>query len=170
MVKVYVACAMTGLYCDEVLTKAQADRETLERFGIKVHHPVIEEGIPHEHKLLDFKTDKELDIIWEKDKQVIKSSHVVIDTAAAVHSTGAKREAGKCRYALWKPYVSVWPDGNVPFIARKEDDACVTSVEEAGYIVQKRWGSRIKRMAWRLPIYLKHWDNISLAKIVEFFK
>lgn len=170
MVKAYVACKMTGLYCDDMLKKAQADRVTLESFGVKVHHPVIEENIPNEHTLLDDKTDKELDILWEADKQAIKSSHVVIDTAASVHSVGAKREAGKCRYALWKPYVSVWLEGSAPFIARKEDDACVGSMEEAGYVVRKRWGSRLKRMAWRLPIYIKHWDNISLAKIVEFFK
>ncbi len=169
-VSAYVACKMTGLYCNDMRRQAEIDRATLEGFGIDVHHPVIEENIPYEHRLLEEKSDKELDVLWKADKRAIKSKRVVIDTAASLHSTGAKREAGKCRYALWKPYISVWPNGNIPFIARKEDDACVTSVAEAGYVVQKRWGSRLKRMAWRVPIYLKHWDNISLAKIIEFFK
>lgn len=169
-VRIYFCCKMTGLYCDDMRKQATQDSKPFKNRDIGVHHPVIEEGIPYTHTMLADRSEAEMDIIWEVDQQAIRDAHVVVDGAASVYSTGAKREVGKSRYDLWRPLVSIYPNGHAPYIARKEDDACVYDAETAAMAVLLHWGTRWKRMKWRWSIYRKHWDNISLRKVKEFFR
>jgi hypothetical protein len=169
--QVYFICKMTGLYCDDMRLKADHDSKILQAHNIIVHHPIIKEGIPKVHEMLKDRSEKEMDHLWNGDKKAIKWASVIIDSAAGLYSTGAKREFGKGRYRDWTPTVTLWDKGvHPPFIARQEDDICVTTVEEAASTIQKLWGTRLKRMAWKFPIYLANWHDISLYKIWRFFK
>lgn len=169
--KVYFICKMTGLYCDDMRAKADKDAKILQAHGIVVHHPIIEENIPKTHMMLKDRTEKEMEHLWNGDKAAIKKVNVIIDSAAGLYSTGAKREFGKGRYRDWTPTLTLWDKGvTPPFIARQEDDICVNSIEEAASIIQKLWGTRLKRMSWKLPIYITNWHDLSLYKLVRFFK
>lgn len=170
--KVYVACKMTGLTQKEMVNTAIDASAILHTMGFSVYHPVLKEGIPKDNKILKERSDEEMHEIWEEDQKAIREADLVIDTAPHLYSTGARREHGKVRYDQWKPYVSVWPKDfkKIPFIARKEDDATARSVDEAGRLALQRWGTRWKRIKYKFPIYLRHWDNISLRKIILLFK
>lgn len=167
---VYVACKMTGLPQNELLEKAYKISEALAKHGLTVHHPVLKEGIKKVTTKLQDRTFEEMVKIWNDDKRAVHRASVIFDTAAEVYSTGAKREVGKARYGDWTILVSLWEHLEPPFIAKDEDDACVKSADEAGQIISKLWGTRLKRMAWRFPIYLNNWYDISLRKIYQFFK
>jgi hypothetical protein len=169
--QIYVACKMTGLDCHDMRVIADEVTKKLEAYGHTVHHPIIKENIPYSHTKLKDRTPEEMDRLWNEDCKAVKWATVIFDTAAEVYSTGAKREYGKARYRDWSALVTLWgKDSLPPFIARKEDDVCVHSVEEAAAEIHKRWGTRVKRMAWRLPFYIRHWHNISLYKIWRFFR
>lgn len=169
---VYQACKMTGLDCSEMRAKAEHDVKVLRDHGIIVHHPVLKEDIPRTHATLKDRSEKEMTKLWEHDdKRAIKKANVFLDSAADVFSIGVKHEYGKGRYRDWSPAVLIFkPDTVIPFIARAENDACVHSIEEAASVIQNLWGTRLKRMAWKLPIYLSGWHDISLYKIYRFFK
>ena len=169
-VKVYFACKMTGLYCDDMRKQATQDIKPFVERGISIYHPIVREDVPYVHKLLKDRTEKQMYEIWEEDQRAIRDAHIVVDSAASVYSTGAKREVGKSRYDQWKPLITIWPNGHVPYIAHKEDDACVHDADTAAMAIETHWNTRWKRMKWRLPIYIKHWDNISWRKIKEFWR
>lgn len=170
--RVYVACKMTGRDRAEMVRDAKKDKEILIKYGFDVSHPVLDEKIPEEEGIFLEPTPDAQDFRWEEDQSAVRWADVVIATAPHLFSSGAMREHGKVRYDQWKPYVSVWPKEIeiIPFTALKEDDACVRSVEEAGKIAYEKWGTRARRMKWKLPIYLRHWDNVSIRKIILFFK
>ena len=170
--RVYIACKMTGVNCDELVRRAREDLAALEKHDIEAIHPVIAEGVPEVSEPLPESTTDMMDFRWEEDQKAIKWADVVVATAPHMWSSGAIREHGKVRYDQWKPYISVWPKdvAVIPFTAQKEDDACVRTVDEAGRVASLKWGSRMKRIRWRIPIYMRHWDNVSLRKIILFFK
>ncbi len=169
--QVYYICKMTGLYCDDMREAADRACDALQAHGIVVHHPIIKERIPKTHTMLQDRSEREMAHLWGDDKKAIKWANVIIDSAAGVYSTGSKREFGKSRYRDWSPTITLWDKGvHPPYIARNEDDICVTSVEEAAAVIQKLWGTRLKRMAWKLPIYITNWHDLSLYKLYRFFK
>lgn len=171
MLKVYVACKMTGLKNKDLIIKARKDCADLLKHEIFPHHPVIMEAIPENEEMLPERSEVEMKQLWGNDKIAVKTVDVVIDTAPHVHSTGASKEIGKARFRDWTPTVAVWPEGSkIPFIAREEYDICVNSMDEAGYLIQEHWGTRWKRMKWRFGIYLSHWNEISVRKIFRFFR
>lgn len=168
---IYFMCKMTGLMQDDMRKKADIDVKVLQQYGLVVHHPIIKENIPMVHEPLKDRTEKEMVKLWNDDKRAIKNAAIVIDSAAEQYSTGAKREFGKARYRDWTPTVTLWEKSpKPPFIAREEDDVCAHSIDEAGQLIHKLWGTRIKRMAWKLPIYLSNLHDLSIYKITRFFK
>lgn len=169
--EVYVGCKMTGLYCDDLIDEALDTSVYFEEAGLSPYHPVLKERLPYEHIKLKERTPEEMEEIWETDKQAIKRAHVVVDTAPHLFSAGLKEEMGKARYRDWKPTVAIYPEGyNVPHIPRTERDLICYSPQEAAFWVEIFWGSRWKRMLWRLPIYLENWQSVSVRKLVEFFR
>lgn len=168
--EVYVLAKMTGENCRVMRRKAMKATHALEKFGLIVHHPVIDEGVPDEDKVLTPRSQKELLWLWLRDKAMIKQSHAFLDTAADVFSVGAKREFGKARFRDWKPIVTLWEHGEWPLIAEEEDDQIVATVEEAAALIEKMWGTRWKRILWRIPIYLSHPLDISPRKLWQFWR
>ena len=169
-VKIYFACKMTGQWCDAILRQAKKDSKYFTRRGITVYHPVIKEGVPNKHIKL-FNTESQIHNLWRDDEGAIKDGHVLVNSATQGRATGANREHGKARYDQWKPVVSIWPRGTrISHIAREEDDACVRTKQEAAKVIVERWGTRWKRVKWRFPIYLKHWYNVSLYNLLQFFR
>lgn len=169
-VQVYVACKMSGLPQDHMRKKAEEVTGELEKYGITVWHPVIEEKIPKSKKILIDRSDKEMTPIWKDDRKGVKWAHVVLNTAADVYSAGAWRETGKSRYGKWKPTPSVWVGKEPPFIAREEDDGCYMSIEEAAQAIKERWGTRARRIKWRWPIWKKHLIKSFVEKLIEFWR
>lgn len=171
-VNAYVGCKMTGLMCDDMIDAAQIVSVTLVEHGVTPYHPVLKENIPYEHVPLTERSKEEMDVIWNDDKRAIHNSHVLIDTAPHLFSAGLKEEMGKARYRDWKPTVAIYPEGTTffPRIVMKERDFVTTSPCDAARYIEKMWGTRWRRMKWRLSIYLAHPLDISPRKIVQFFK
>lgn len=66
------------------------------------------------------------------------------------------------RGVLWKPTVFV---GRAGFITREEDDVVAATHQEAAIAVAQRWGTRRKRILWRLRLLNRCllgwiWDQI----------
>lgn len=149
-VSIYLACSMTGLYCDDIWKKAIKDSQAYEREGIDVVSPVFGESIPFEHVQLQDRSEKEMHRVWkEKDKAAIKDTHVLVYECPQRWSQGVAHELVLARGVLWKPTVFI---GNAGFITREEDDVICSSHQEAAIAVRERWGSRPKRIIWRLKL------------------
>lgn len=172
-VNAYVGCKMTGLMCDDMIDAAQHISVILANYGIQPYHPVLKEKIPYEHEPLTERSKEEMFLIWEDDKAAIRWAHVIFDTAPNLFSAGLKQEIGKARYRDWKPIVAIFPPNfdltKVSFITKAEYDFVTNSEEDAAKFVKTMWGTRLLRMKWRLPIYLKHWADLSPRKLIQFF-
>lgn len=150
-VKIYLATPMTGLYCDEIWKKAINDKQVYEREGITVVTPIDGEGIPFQHVKLEDRSEQEMHRVWkQKDKQAIKDTHVLVYECPARWSQGVAHELVLARGVLWKPIVFV--GRNAGFISREEDDVVAHSHTEAAVAIAQRWGTRRKRILWRLRI------------------
>lgn len=171
-VKIYIACKMTGLMCDEMIDAAQDISVIMAEHGLTPHHPVLKEDIPYVHEPLTERGKAEMGAIWDDDKRAIHRAHVLIDTAPHLFSAGLKEEMGKARYRDWKPTVAIYPAGTTffPRIVMKERDFVTTDAVAAAIYIEKTWGTRLRRMKWRLGIYLTHPFDISLRKLVQFFR
>lgn len=146
--KIYLATPMTGLYCDEIWKKAINDSQAYEHEGIEVITPIKGEGIPFDHVKLQDRSEKEMFRVWKKkDKQAIKDVHVLVYECPDRWSQGVAHELILSRGVLWKPTVFV---GRAGFITREEDDVVAATHQEAAIAVVQRWGTRRKRIIWRL--------------------
>lgn len=153
MIKAYLATSMTGRPYNEVIDEAHYAMDTLLSYSIVARSPAIEEGVPNTSDICPIRTDAEGLRIWKNDKQVIIESHVLIDLTPHRKSEGVAHEIGFMRYFLWKPIIRVYTVGTPPaMIAVFEDDAIVFSLEEAGKVIQERWGTHLKRFWWRMKI------------------
>ena len=171
-VNAYVGCKMTGLMCDDMIDAAQRISVILFECGVTPYHPVLKENIPYLHEPLTERSKAEMDAIWDDDKAAIHRADVLIDTAPHLFSAGLKEEMGKARYRDWKPTVAIYPEGTTffPRIVMKERDFVTTSERDAAIYIEKTWGTRLRRMKWRLGIYLAHPLDISVRKMVQFFR
>lgn len=156
MVKAYLATSMTGRPYAEIIAEAKSVIVELNGMGIECSSPAIEEGVPNTSEVCPIRTDAEGLALWKHDKQVIIESHVLIDLTPQRKSEGVAHEIGFMRYLLWKPVVRVYPIDTPPaMIATFEDDAIVFSIEEAGKVINERWGTWFKRFCWRVKILQK---------------
>ncbi len=172
-VKAYCGCKMTGLDCAPLIDTAQHLVNILVEYDIIPYHPVLKESIPYVDEPLKERTPEEMNEIWLADKEAVKDAHIVLDTAPHLFSAGLKQEIGKARYRDWKPVVAIFPEGfdmtKVSFITRAEYDFVTDSIEQAAGYIWWKWGTRYKRMKWRLPIYLRHIADLSLRKLIQFW-
>ncbi len=155
MVRIYTAAKMTGRDQKEMVDMAKKNRRIFEAYGLTVLDPIIEENVKAEKHAL---VDKPLAILkdyWNRDKQMIRDAHVVVDTTPESKSEGVAHEIGYARYFLYMPVVRMYPEGSKPtsMIAIFEDDLIVHSPEEAAVQIQKYWGSWSKRFLWRVSLY-----------------
>lgn len=150
-VRIYLATPMTGLYCDEIWVKAINDSQKYEKEGVTVVTPIAGEGIPFDHVKLQDRTPEEMRRVWKfKDKGAIKDTHVLVYECPDRWSQGVAHELVLARGVLWKPVVFV--GRNAGFITREEDDYVAMTHEEAAMVVRLRWGTRRKRIIWRLKM------------------
>lgn len=172
-VKAYIGCKMTGLMCDDMIDAAQRISVVMFENGVNPYHPVLKEDIPYVHEPLTERSKEEMHEIWEDDKAAVRWAHIIVDTAPHLFSAGLKQEIGKARYRDWKPAVAIFPEGHdlntVSFITKAEYDFVTNSEHEAAQYINLMWGTRLRRMKWRLPIYLRHLSDLSLRKLIQFF-
>ncbi len=162
-VSIYLATSMSGLYCDDLWVKAINQKQMYEKEGVNVVTPIDGEGIPFAHVLLQDRPDAEMVQIWKrKDKGAIKRVNVLVYELPERWSQGVAHELVLSRGVLWKPTVFV---GRAGFITREEDDVVCNSHQEAAIAIVQRWGTRRKRILWRLRMLNRcllgwMWDQI----------
>ena len=145
---------MTGRDQTEMVATAKHNKRIFEAAGIQVLDPIIEEHVKSEPHPLE---DKPLHVLrgyWKRDKAMIREAHVVVDTTPEAKSEGSSHEIGYARYALWKPVVRMYTSQTKPLsaIVYFEDDLIVHSVEEAAIQIHKYWGTRDRRLMWRISL------------------
>ncbi len=149
--KVYIACKMSGVDKAAMVARARRVCEIMVESGLTPISPVIEEQVKDEPgKLIN--SDKErLFSFWTRDKQIITSeADVIYFDRFEQKSFGMEREYGLARYCVWKPTVVHVSPGTVTSVAEWEDDELCTSVHDAAKLIAHRWGTREKRIVWRI--------------------
>lgn len=148
MIKIYTCQAMTGRFCDEIRNEAEMLKRVLSNYGFGILNPVLEEGVPNEHVLLENVPVATLEKYWRRDKEMIRESDIVIDYKTQNRSDGSNKEVGYNRFCLWKPTVRVW-DGPGALISRIEDDVVMPKLTDALELIAEKWGNYEKLGAWR---------------------
>jgi hypothetical protein len=153
-VSFYLATPMTGRTGKELWDELLATRPIYEKHGIEVISPIEKEGIAPDKIIIKDRTEEEMIEIWKhKDKGQIRSTNVFVYIASKLTSQGVMKEYCLARGVCWKPTVGIYLHGIKPgFITKAEDDAAVTSHEEAAKLIMFRWGTRWKRCLWRLKM------------------
>jgi len=153
-VSIYLACAMTGRTGKELWDELRMLRPIYEQHGIKVISPIEGEGIPYSDAPLPDRTDKDGTHIWkDKDKFKIREANVFVYPGLRRTSQGVMKEYMYARGVLWRPSVGVYkPPLKAGFITRAEDDVVCASHQEAALTIATRWGSKRKRLKWRLAM------------------
>lgn len=154
MISAYTCQRMTGRYCDEMLREAEMLSRVGLNYGVNVLNPVLEEGIPDVHEVLDNVHPGKLEQFWHRDKEMIRESDIVIDYMTMNKSDGSNKEVAYNRFCLWKPTVRVW-DGKGGLISRLEDDIVVGSYVEALQLATERWGTYEKLKQWRIEMIVR---------------
>jgi len=151
---VYIATKMTGRDKQEMRKRAEEVCFILREWGLTPISPVIEEKVPETKGLLLQLSNEQLKGFWKRDKDIITyEAHVVLCDEANLKSLGMEREYGFARYCLWKPTLTLLPEGiNV---ACFEDDLVVQTVDAAAAVISRNWGTRNKRIKWRLRMLLR---------------
>jgi|GEM_PF-3353210 len=148
---VYVACRMTGRCRAEQVERAKWAIDYLAEFGLTGISPVISEGVPAIKGELHPASKEELLGNWTRDKILIsRVAHVVLLDGADEGSVGMAREHGYNRYSLWKPTVVIWNQQRGHTVADFEDDLVAYNFLEAANFILKNFGTRRKRIAWRI--------------------
>jgi hypothetical protein len=150
--KIYCAAKMTGRDKKEMVEMAVSNKKIFESFGIKVLDPILEEHVKPTKGLLNDTPPNILKDYWKRDKEMIRESHVIVDTTPEDKSEGVAHEIGYARYSLWKPVVRMYHHGAKPasLVAVFEDDLIVHGIEEAAIQIQKYWGTWARRFMWRI--------------------
>ena len=170
---VYVCHAMTGRPWNEVKDQSRAVKVFLESRGFEVIDPIeiendsVSENIDTDKSSIPNRIDEGGKKAWYGDKIAIRKAHVVLDITPELKSEGVLRELGYARFYLWKPVIRLYKEKSEPhMVTIFEDDAVVRSLEEAADVIEERWGTQEKRVAWReallqrcLPTFIKHQAN-----------
>jgi hypothetical protein len=159
--RVYCAKAMTGIRGDTLVKQAKETRDILQRHGIEVLDPVLAEHVKKSKRRLHNSFSK-LREYWDRDKELIREAHAIIDCTPQLNSEGVKHEIGYARFTLWKPTVRLYPHLG-PSIAKIEDDYIASTLDEAADVINERWGNWYKRFKWRLVML-----NRCLPKFVYY--
>ena len=170
-VKAYLAHAMTARVWSDVLAESKEATSILNAHNIGVLDPVfIEEVISDDvSDKIDNVADASGKKSWFGDKKAIRNAHVLIDITPESKSEGVLRELGYARFFLFKPVIRVYKPGSKPhMITEFEDDAIVYSLEEAGKVIHKRWGTLTKRVLWRLKMLFRSIPKFIWYQICEF--
>lgn len=171
-ISIYTCQRMTGRYCDEMRNEAEMLKRTLDNYGFDILNPVLEEGVPNEHVLLENVPAETLERYWRRDKEMIRESDIVIDYMTQNKSDGSNKEVGYNRFCLWKPTVRIW-DGPGGLISRIEDDIVVEKLSEALNIINAKWGTYEKLGQWRHEMWNRcfpKWYNYQMELMDRYNK
>jgi hypothetical protein len=149
---------MTGVRQDELLPKALHAYRKFKAAGFEVFSPVLEENVEFSPEPLLNVQSRSLDPLWAVDKHMIKSKcDILVDLDGEKHSMGVKREYGLMRYFLWRPVVTVVPQGYPYSIADIEDDVLCNNVDQAIFFLLLRYGSRwsLRWLFERLAMFVR---------------
>ena len=150
-VKIYLCQKMTGLPQYKIYKHNLKATQVLEKHGIIVLSPVIEEDIKPCNKKMNQPSQKQLAFYWNRDKWMIRQSHVLFDIAGNVVSQGVTHELGFSRYFLFRPVVRLLKIKG-PSVAI-EEDSLVDSVEDAAKLIVKNWGTPWRRLKWKFRLF-----------------
>lgn len=151
--KVYVACRMTGRDKAEMVNRAYFVLGVLALNEIEGISPVIEESVKADHVKLVNQDEVRLKGFWARDKYIIRRiAHACLFDHAEMLSFGMIREFGLARYCLWKPSVTLLAAGVPVSVAKWEDDSIFFSTHAAAAYMAEKWGSRWKRITWRMKV------------------
>ncbi len=154
MIKIYLARAMSNRIKEDVYNEAIQDKSFLERAGITVLDPVIEEGVCPTKEVL-MASYEQMTTFWKRDKQMIREAHAVLDMTPVMKSEGVAHELGYARYHLWKKIIRVYPVNKLPpkgSVAYFEDDYLTDNLLDAVRELYQTHGTVWKRIKWRLAI------------------
>jgi hypothetical protein len=160
---------MSGRDKAEMVHRAQFVVETLAIFGIRGISPVLEEGVKAEStKLINY--DKEqVRGFWARDKYIIRYiSHAVLFDHAEMTSLGMTREYCLNRGVLWRPTAVLLEKGTPTSVAQWEDDLLGYSVHMMAAEMSRRWGSRYRRITWRLTMISRSLPKWVLGQLYGF--
>lgn len=162
---IYTAKSMTGRSGDALIREAYFNKGYFEARGITVLDPVLVEDVQAGTDPLNNPLDQ-LTEYWKRDKEMIRSAHVLLDVTGQSNSEGKAHEIGYARYCLWKPVVRICPRLG-PSIAILEDDVIVENVKEAADVILERWGTPALRLEWRTAMLdrcFKKWQQYQLGE------
>jgi hypothetical protein len=150
--KIYLAQAMTGRFCDEILAEAREASAEFAKYGIPVWSPALEEGLPDKHVKLTSTDKEDLMAKWEVDKKEgLRSCHIIYDATGDMKSEGVGIERGHMRWYLWRPVIRRKDAPHYFSISHIEEDGIVYTHRQAAAYVNKKWNSRRKWIMWKLP-------------------
>lgn len=152
MISAYTCQRMTGRYCDEMLREAEMLSRVLTNHGIRILNPVLEEGVPDIHELLDNVPASKLEPFWRRDKEMIREADILIDYMTMNKSDGSNKEVAYNRFCLWKPTIRIW-DGAGGLVSRIEDDIVVPTLVEGVKLALDKWGTYDKLGVWRKEMW-----------------
>ena len=147
MIKVYLAIKMTGREARVLDEDVWKGVKAFSRYKIIVLSPWYHEFWNYSPEDIIRAKPEDRARFWNKDKELIRESHVIVDMSGNLFSRGACLETGMMRYGLMRP--TVWVD-NIQSVRNDEGDIVVSSLEEAAKQVSERWGTWGKRAKWRL--------------------
>lgn len=169
MIKAYIARKMTGLKGKDLVKDALEVKAVLAQYGIEAIDPVLEEKVSNGPGVIN--TPREtLSRFWARDKEIIKwEADILIDRNPDLWSAGREREAGVARHFVWMPVVRIWPNYTVN-VGEFEDDAIVPSIHAAGIVIREQWGTRWKRLIWRLNMLNRCFLEFVLLQLYRLVK
>jgi hypothetical protein len=153
-VKVYLGQRMTGAKQCVIYQRNAYCERVLRKYGITPYSPVTEEGVSPIKKKLDQPSQEQLHKFWQRDKQLIQQSHVLLDITGSTTSEGLKHEIGLARYFLFRPVVRILKLSG-PSVALEEEDVVTNTVEDAAQVILERWGTPWKRLKWKGHLFRK---------------
>ena len=168
MIKIYVACKMTGRDKKEQVEHAQYVTEVLKKYDVQVVSPVLEEKVLALPGLLLNTDEVRLKNFWKRDKEIIRREvHAVLLDGADQKSFGMEREYMLSRGVLWKPTVLYMPKTFLN-VSQFEDDFVSSDLDEIGKYLQDNFGTRKKRITWRIKMLIRSLPKWMVDQMYQF--
>lgn len=149
-VSIYLADKFTGLTGYTLWKTYRKRKKIYRRKGIRVTSPLPGEGIKATKRRVPDRPGKLGVSIWAKDKEQIKNANVFVFPLVGGSSQGCINELVLGRGCYWKP--TVYIHSKPGFITKEQNDIVVKSDQEAARYIVKKFGTRWKRMKWRLAM------------------
>lgn len=170
MIRVYLARAMTGRKKSAVFHEAATHKKNFEAMGFEVLCPVHEEGLGASKEKIVTNYDT-LKAFWERDKEMIRSAHVLVDMTPHLKSEGTAHEIGYARYFLQKPVIRAWPSWlEVPksSVAQLEDDVVCHTEFQAMAWIWDNYSTPLQRLKWRIKMKFRSWCGAVKSSVREW--